>query len=388
MNLRSGKTTTSLKPAKMAASQQQLADLQAQLEAQIQEQVEKKAEELAARKIEDAKKEILAQLSTERAKEEVQTQNGSDLDKVTEAVNKVSALSESRERNSFAAEIPHFSGKPDESAEEWLQVCEAVMDLIDLEENLRMARLLTALQGGARTWFLNQSDLVRRRWHHFAKAFQSKYILANRRDLVRSMRTLKQETGMSVEVYTRMMRKYLEVIKLDEFTSLELFKEGLKPELQKDLEIFNPTSLQAAIDRAMRVDKAEKLTQPPKRVFYSEAAYEQPWMQPVAAAPTPQGTHEQSWLNETATSTPHSMAIYQAGATQTYQGRRGSPRSTNQRRPGPLRCYNCYEEGHRATECMKPRLCHNCWQPGHLRRECPEPLNRRGPAAGGLPERQ
>ena len=105
------------------------------------------------------------------------------------------------------------------------------------------------------------------------------------------MRTLKQETGMSVEVYTRMMWKYLEVIKLNEFTSLELFKEGLKPELQKDLEIFNPTSLQAAIDRAMRVENAEKLTQPPKRVFYSKAVYKQPSMQPVATAPIPLGTH-------------------------------------------------------------------------------------------------
>ena len=54
------------------------------------------------------------------------------MDKVTEAVNKVNALGESTEWNSFAAEVPHFSGKPDESAKKWLQICESVMDLIDL----------------------------------------------------------------------------------------------------------------------------------------------------------------------------------------------------------------------------------------------------------------
>lgn len=41
-------------------------------------------------------------------------------------------------------------------------------------------------------------------------------------------------------------------------------------------------------------------------------------------------------------------------------------------RAGPLKCYNCAEEGHMARDCKKPVVCHKCKQTGHRSSACPK----------------
>ena len=41
----------------------------------------------------------------------------------------------------------------------------------------------------------------------------------------------------------------------------------------------------------------------------------------------------------------------------------------------PMKCRNCLEEGHKASDCTNERvmICRNCDEPGHSSRECPKP---------------
>ena len=294
----------------------------------------------------------------------------------------IKTLSVNRNDITVSTEIPKFQGGQGQNAEEWLKVFSAISKSMGWDNSRKMTQLVTALEEGARTWFFSQPSAVQNEFESFEAAFQKKYVHGDRAQVLQKLNHVRQENGMSVEVYTNLMGGLLKRSGLDDAAQVVFYTGGLKNDIKEEVLLAEPASMKEAVKRAKAVERVKQQCRPinGSKVNFTSMPFE---------TDVP---HNFSGAMEM----PASMiASYQYPSMlpypEVYQTQMQNHGSQNTRRPrltqrAPQVCYNCRQPGHRVAECSEPKRCYRCEQEDHVQKDCP--LNSRGPAERRGPPRR
>lgn len=184
---------------------------------------------------------------------------------LTDAIRTASAGSS--EGGKISVAIPKFSGFSTEVARLWLIQTEEILEAKSVSEAKKVANVVGSLGGGALAWYLGSKELMRQesqqqfacpyiKWDIFRAHLEKNFPIAQEQiNLRRILRGLKQTKG--VAHYVAEFRTIYGLAKdMSNFDAMMNFIEGLRHTTQKHVLYKDPTSLEEAIQEAMKYDSA------------------------------------------------------------------------------------------------------------------------------------
>ncbi|CAF2217766.1 unnamed protein product, partial [Rotaria magnacalcarata] len=158
-------------------------------------------------------------------------------------------------------QIPKYSGKPDQDADEWMNDLTATFHMADITESQALKIISTFLDGHPKQWFIENITILEA-WNAFKTQFlhifsspSSKQLASNR------LRTRQQRYDEAVIEY------YTDVIKLcklvdpnmTDASKLDHLYHGLKPSLMKDVLRGAPSTPADFLEQARREENLDRL---------------------------------------------------------------------------------------------------------------------------------
>jgi hypothetical protein len=160
-----------------------------------------------------------------------------------------------------------FGGTSKENVDDWIFAIEQYFEISQLPEELKVGHAVSFLQGNAITWWRAQVVLLLRESNNFGQADQIISWSECKRKLIAQFKPVNAEKiardKLRNLVQTSSVLKYinlfntlcLDIPNLVEEDRLDKFLNGLKPDVQKEVEREEPKFLSDAMRIAQRIDQ-------------------------------------------------------------------------------------------------------------------------------------
>ncbi|CAF4710410.1 unnamed protein product, partial [Rotaria magnacalcarata] len=158
-------------------------------------------------------------------------------------------------------QIPKYSGKPDQDADEWMKDLTATFHMADMTESQALKIISTFLDGHPKQWFIENITIFES-WNVFKTQFLHIYLSPSSKQLASNrLRTRQQRYDETVIEY------YTDVIKLcrlvdtnmTDASKLDHLYHGLKPSLMKDVLRGAPSTPADFLEQARREENLDRL---------------------------------------------------------------------------------------------------------------------------------
>jgi len=246
-----------------------------------------------------------------------------------------------------------FDGSKANRLDAWLFQLGEYFDICGVNQaSERVAYAGSMLRGSASTWWRQQRTRMVaggianiQTWEEFCAGIRAQYALVNSIKVARdALAALKQTT--SVQAYAQRFRDItLQIPGITEAEQLDRFVRGLKPRLQKEIAIRDPTTVEEAIRMSERIDVVE----------FS-------WrQQQFGKAPT--DNSQRPVPMELGNIDDDAMELGAINRQQQERNNRPLSNGFDNRNPLTLK---------EREELRKKKACFKCRQTGHMARSCPE----------------
>ncbi|CAF1931013.1 unnamed protein product [Rotaria magnacalcarata] len=255
-------------------------------------------------------------------------------------------------------QIPKYSGKPDQNADEWMKDLTAEFHMADITESQALKIISTFLDGHPKQWFIENITIFES-WNVFKTQFLHIYSSPSSKQLASNrLRTRQQRYEEAVIEYYTDAIKLCKLVdpNMTDASKLDHFYHGLKSSLMKDVLRGAPSTPADFLEQARREENLDRLV--------------------ITSIPQTNDNDTQainysnnSWYRSTQSAEPirrpNSSNIYSGGYSTTgYSPRpvynrfhhQSSPRYPSQAQQSssnalhyqsrPLRCYLCNKPGH------------------------------------------
>ncbi|CAF2100470.1 unnamed protein product [Rotaria magnacalcarata] len=264
-------------------------------------------------------------------------------------------------------QIPKYSGKPDQNADEWMKDLTAEFHMADITESQALKIISTFLDGHPKQWFIENITIFES-WNVFKTQFLHIYSSASSKQLASNhLRTRQQRYDEAVIEYYTDAIKLCKLVdpNMTDASKLDHFYHGLKSSLMKDVLRGAPSTPADFLEQARREENLDRLvtTSIPRTNDNDTQAI---------------NYSNNSWCRSTQSAEPirrpNSSNIYSGGYSTTgYSPRpvynrfhhQSSPRYPSQAQQSssnalhyqsrPLRCYLCNKPGHFGRDCRSEK---------------------------------
>lgn len=235
-----------------------------------------------------------------------------------------------------------------EKLEEWLYKMDLYLQATQVPDQLRVITTVSFLQGNAMTWWramIGSRDPTTITWQDFTTHIRKEFVPTNAVKSAREkLKRLAQHS--SVAAYVRDFRNLaLQIPDMSDAEKLDRFVTGLKPQVRRDVDQFDPSTFDDAVARAERADNLN---------FYSNSRLS-------FNSPNRFNSLQEDSSSQVPRSTPMDLSSMRAtGSSNNINSRsRQFTKLTPQEREKLRRenkCFYCREGGHPLSKCpRKPR---------------------------------
>ena len=171
----------------------------------------------------------------------------------------------------------NFSGTREVNVDSWLFEMVQYLNACGVAEDQRVGVASSYLKNNALQWWFTQNQLSNAQrpstWDAFATAVRLRFQpVAASREARAQLRSLRQDK-MSVSEYCSKFHSLINMIPdMSEADQIEIFSFGLRPSLQRDVAIQDPTSLNDAMIKAQKMESIHNLNDP-RRSSYNFAPF-------------------------------------------------------------------------------------------------------------------
>jgi hypothetical protein len=306
----------------------------------------------------------------------------------------------------------NFNGTREVNVDSWLFEMVQYLNACGVGENQRVTVASSYLKNMALQWWFTQNQLSNAdrpsTWDAFATALRLRFQpIAASRVARAQLRSLRQDK-MSVSEYCSKFHSLVNMIPdMAEADQIEIFSFGLRPSLQRDVAIQDPTSLNDAMIKAQKMESIHNLNEPrrssynlfssPSNSFYSNPSFSSRHGSPSSSSSVSTSTSsstvpmELGAMNVEPETEPAEISEYeryielgddyQQEETESVQWNNPSndeeestpqlqvisvpTRSDGRRNSAPFLSEQEF------TRRMREGLCLRCARPGHVARYCP-----------------
>jgi hypothetical protein len=281
-----------------------------------------------------------------------------------------------------------FNGDRDrrQYAATWLFEMECYFRVVQLEDPHRVPFAESHLREGAIQWWqsvLRQAEVTNKTittWDEFKKAFLANYQPEASSETARAaLYRLSQRSHTSVLSYLesfRRLRNQLQVGDMSEATLIFLFKQGLQPQLQTEVRMSRPKTLEEAMSIAQQADvEARQVLGSNKR--YQQGHDARLAMSQRAWAPS-------GYVNGAQRAVPLSVSSSRSDAVPMELGQLETEEATiTEADDASAAALNAMQPAFRVPglsraafeQCRQQGVCFVCRRPGHIARFCTNKTN-------------
>jgi hypothetical protein len=234
--------------------------------------------------------------------------------------------------------LPKFTGRAKQNVSKWLREINQAMHLLKLSDMEKLFSIPSCLEADAKDWFLDNNHLFPS-WSLFVRKLIDTFESSSKADIAfNRLRQYQQGLNQDVRQY------YFEIMKLckeanptmDEASKLQYLKDGLKSSLRFDILLKNPTTTEAFLEYAQKIEELKSLDE---QQGIMEISSQQPNLNSTAVRPS--NPHVNS--SNTSQTNNNAPTIYNNSSNQ---------RKKNNRVPKPpYRCYKCNGTDHFIYQC-------------------------------------
>ncbi|CAF0784666.1 unnamed protein product [Adineta ricciae] len=233
--------------------------------------------------------------------------------------------------------LPKFTGRSKQNVSKWLREVNQTMHLLKLSDTEKLFYIPSCLESDAKDWFFDNHHAISS-WSSFVRKLLDTFESSSKADIAfNRLRQYQQGLNQDVRQY------YFEIMKLckeanpkmDEASKLQYLKDGLKSSLRFDIRLKNPTTTEAFLEYAQKIEELKSLD--------DEEASETPSQKPTESSmPARQSKQPADYLNSTQNSN-HGAKASNYLSKQKYNNNR-TPKP-------PYRCYRCDGTDHFISQC-------------------------------------
>ena len=298
----------------------------------------------------------------------------------------------------------NFTGNSNETnVDSWLFEMEQYLDTTGVPDHLRINVVRNYLKQGALQWWFSQSKLPTcpTTWEQFTIALKLRFQPIESARVARSQLRVITQAKSSVTEYASKFQSLLNRIPdMAEADQIEYFINGLRSQIQRDVVIQDPKTLQDAMIKAQKLDVLLQPSRfshvdgfPSSSSSHSNASDFRPIFpssssSSAVATPMELGNLNTAAEYEETPAEETDAALDQEYARYLQEGDEYEPEQTtteaedevdskvqlqamHQRRTIPSSFPPLTRE--EFDRCMEQRLCLRCKRPGHVSRECDQP---------------
>lgn len=238
----------------------------------------------------------------------------------------------------IGSQIPIYGDKEDEDVEVWINRVDEIKQAFDLSEKVVKVIATKQLRGKVRDWYSCTPGMVQKTWSELKIDMKRMFAsYESHISLMKKMENRRWKAGETFSNYFYDKVKLTNKLSLPEQDTVDYIIQGI------DNYVLRPHALAAKYKTTAEVLESLKLMSEDKVCRGSRDSKEQP-------------------------------------------KKLASPAESKAKTPQPtVRCYNCNEQGHIASNCMKearPRgSCYKCGEVGHTSRTCTKEVKPEGPTS-------
>lgn len=255
--------------------------------------------------------------------------------------------------------------------------------LEDEEEKVRYAA--AHLEGAAADWWFAIMEGKVKTMQEFVAAVNGRFRSAVDADVAaEKLYRMKQQQGQSVARYAGLVQQLLlRIPDMAVSDRVRLFARGLLPHLAQKVREMRPSTLEQAVELAIRYEGSFDVTPGGKGKGAGGGGETR-----LNALTLEAEGDDESEEQQRPADVEQKMELILAAVQKLQQPRRQSQAGQPPVAQGRMQvsCFRCGDRGHRATDCsFTEDVCYNCREKGHRKAQCTKPRRGRGGQQGGVP---
>ncbi|KAI0493337.1 hypothetical protein KFK09_027614 [Dendrobium nobile] len=258
-------------------------------------------------------------------------------------------------------DIPFFDGHLHiEDFLDWEKAVENFFDYLDIDPDKQVKYVACRLKGGASAWW-EQTVQSRQRdgrgqvrsWARMKQLLRSQFLPTDYEQILYMRYQHCSQGARSVSEYTEEFNRLSARNDLNESTNqlVALYIGGLKDSIQDQLELNSVWSMPQAVNLALKIEMQQsRKTRPP----YSR----QHWQEPITTANKGPSPSTPKTSPNTPPPNPAAGSSNVAVEGKLVPKQKSGPITNPYARPSTLKCFRCFQSGHKSNECPQRQQIH------------------------------